>query len=247
MPESGTQSAAACGARAEQTLLVPDDVWRGTGFASRIGCENPGEHSLKLGTPGLKYGRPLAFKTRMAVFYANLKKCQRNPCQGGVEARAGIEPAHTGFADQCITTLLPRRSRCREPGMVGGNGGMSTVGRWRRVCGCLGSLSMVDGCFQRKRRGRGGGRGRVDGGWRQGLRMKWPMRGACAVRRTKRTERTEGMEGTPRGMTAGCFGAVHASSLRWRWFLPQVWARHCKLSRTTANGLTAGFRSRQRL
>lgn len=45
------------------------------------------------------------------------------------EARAGIEPAHTGFADQCITTLLPRRSRCREPGMVGGNGGMSTVGR----------------------------------------------------------------------------------------------------------------------
>ncbi len=24
---------------------------------------NPGEHSLKLGTPGLKYGRPLAFKT----------------------------------------------------------------------------------------------------------------------------------------------------------------------------------------
>jgi len=25
--------------------------------------------------------------------------------------------------------LLPRRSRCREPGMVGGNGGMSTVGR----------------------------------------------------------------------------------------------------------------------
>ncbi len=27
-----------------------------------------------------------------------------------VEARAGIEPAHTGFADQCITTLLPRHS-----------------------------------------------------------------------------------------------------------------------------------------
>lgn len=26
-----------------------------------------------------------------------------------VEARAGIEPAHTGFADQRITTLLPRR------------------------------------------------------------------------------------------------------------------------------------------
>ncbi len=27
-----------------------------------------------------------------------------------VEARAGIEPAHTGFADQCITTLLPRHA-----------------------------------------------------------------------------------------------------------------------------------------
>ena len=30
----------------------------------------------------------------------------------GMEARAGIEPAHTGFANQCITTLLPRQARC---------------------------------------------------------------------------------------------------------------------------------------
>jgi hypothetical protein len=59
---------------AEQTLLVPGVVWRGTGFASRIGCQNPGEHSLKLGTPGLKYGRPLAFKTSMSVCYANLNR-----------------------------------------------------------------------------------------------------------------------------------------------------------------------------
>jgi len=70
----GTQDTATCGAMAEQTLLVPGVVWRGTGFASRIGCQNPGEHSLKLGTPGLKYGRPLAFKTRMSVCYANFNR-----------------------------------------------------------------------------------------------------------------------------------------------------------------------------
>jgi hypothetical protein len=74
MPESGTQNTAACGAMAEQTLLVPGVVWRGTGFAPRIGCQNPGEHSLKLGTPGLKYGRPLAFKTRMSVYRVSLNQ-----------------------------------------------------------------------------------------------------------------------------------------------------------------------------
>jgi hypothetical protein len=83
MPESGTQNTAACGAMAEQTLLVPGVVWRGVGFASWIGCQHPGEHSLKLppslyelrrtrGTPGLKYGRPLAFKTKKSVYYAIL-------------------------------------------------------------------------------------------------------------------------------------------------------------------------------
>ena len=72
MPESGTQNTATCGAMAEQTLLVPGDVWSGAGFASRTGCQNPGEHSLKLGTPGLKYGRPLAFKTKKSVYYAIL-------------------------------------------------------------------------------------------------------------------------------------------------------------------------------
>ncbi len=39
-----------------------------------------------------------------------------------MEARAGIEPAHTGFADQCITTLLPRHARKRREGSG-----------WRRV------------------------------------------------------------------------------------------------------------------
>ncbi len=70
----GTQDTAASGAMAEQTLLAPGVVWRGAGFASRIDCQNPGEHSLKLGTPGLKYGRPLAFKARMSASYANLNK-----------------------------------------------------------------------------------------------------------------------------------------------------------------------------
>ena len=45
------------------SLLAPGVVWRSAGFASRIACQNPGEHSLELGTPGLYDGRPLAFKT----------------------------------------------------------------------------------------------------------------------------------------------------------------------------------------
>ena len=61
---------------ADQTLLVTGVVWRGSGFASQIGCQNPGEHSLKLGTPGLYYGRPLAFKTRMLVCYASLNNAR---------------------------------------------------------------------------------------------------------------------------------------------------------------------------
>ena len=74
MVPRGTLDTAACGVMAEQTLLAPGVVWRSTGFASRIACQNPGEHSLKLGTPGLNDGRPLAFKTRMSVCYAGLNK-----------------------------------------------------------------------------------------------------------------------------------------------------------------------------
>ena len=45
-----------------------------------------------------------------------------------VEARAGIEPAHTGFADQCITTLLPRHGNLLwfEDVKLVGVGGVST-------------------------------------------------------------------------------------------------------------------------
>ena len=72
---------------------------------------------------------PLDVVERVLTFVLTFHFVLRKSLIINVEARAGIEPAHTGFADQCITTLLPRRSRCREPGMVGGNGGMSTVGR----------------------------------------------------------------------------------------------------------------------
>ena len=72
MVPHGTLDTASCGGMAEQTLLAPGVAWRSTGFASRIACQNPGEHSLKLGTPGLKDGRPLAFKTRMSVCDASL-------------------------------------------------------------------------------------------------------------------------------------------------------------------------------
>lgn len=44
----GTLDAAAGGGMAEQTLLAPGVTWRSAGFASRIGCQNPGEHSLEL-------------------------------------------------------------------------------------------------------------------------------------------------------------------------------------------------------
>lgn len=47
------RATATCGATAEQALLVPSVVWRCAGFAARIGWQNPGEHSLTLGTPGL--------------------------------------------------------------------------------------------------------------------------------------------------------------------------------------------------
>ncbi len=60
---------------AEQTLLAPGVAWRGTGFAARIGPQNPGKHSLKLGIPGLYDGRPLAFKTTMSVCNAPLSNC----------------------------------------------------------------------------------------------------------------------------------------------------------------------------
>ena len=77
MEPRGTLDTAACGVMAEQTLLAPGVVWRSTGFASRIACQHPGEHSLELGTPGLKDGRPLAFKTRMSVCDASLNSSKR--------------------------------------------------------------------------------------------------------------------------------------------------------------------------
>ena len=46
----GTLDTAACSVKAEQTLLASGVVWRSPGFASRIVCQNPGEHSLRLGT-----------------------------------------------------------------------------------------------------------------------------------------------------------------------------------------------------
>ncbi len=46
-----------------------------------------------------------------------------------MEAEAGIEPAHTGFADQCITTLLPRHGYlvlCEKLEKLNGLGVVST-------------------------------------------------------------------------------------------------------------------------
>jgi hypothetical protein len=51
----------------------------------------------------------------------------RNSLRIKVEAGAGIEPAHTGFADQCITTLLPRHKGLRQvTTKLGEVGGVST-------------------------------------------------------------------------------------------------------------------------
>ena len=57
-----------------ETLLENEAREEEDRFASRIG-QNPGEHSLRLGTPGLNDGRPLAFKTKKSVYYAILNHC----------------------------------------------------------------------------------------------------------------------------------------------------------------------------
>jgi hypothetical protein len=36
---------------------------------------------------------------------------KRSALKGGLEARAGIEPAHKGFADLSLTTWVPRLGR----------------------------------------------------------------------------------------------------------------------------------------
>lgn len=74
-----------------------------------------------------------------------------------MEARAGIEPAHTGFADQCITTLLPRHARKRWEGSgrgaeVKGNGEREARGEFAVVGDCLLWFAVAD----RKCRKRGG-------------------------------------------------------------------------------------------
>ena len=48
-----------------QTLLVADGYSGAMGLLPGRVLLYPGEHSLKLGTPGLYDGRPLAFKRRM--------------------------------------------------------------------------------------------------------------------------------------------------------------------------------------
>ncbi len=55
-----------------ETLLEDGAREADDGFASWTGCQNPGEHSLTLGTPGLYCGRPLAFKAKQSVYYAIL-------------------------------------------------------------------------------------------------------------------------------------------------------------------------------
>jgi len=56
-----------------ETLLEDGTREEDDGFASRIDWLNPGEHSLRLGTPGLQDGRPLAFKTEMLVYYTSIR------------------------------------------------------------------------------------------------------------------------------------------------------------------------------
>lgn len=51
-----------------------------------------------------------------------------------VEARAGIEPAHTGFANQCITTLLPRQALSAKIHINRGTGAVNPV-KMSLACG----------------------------------------------------------------------------------------------------------------
>ena len=57
-----------------QTLLVPAGRDGVVGLLPGWVRAYPGEHSLKLGTPGLKDGRPLAFKAGPSVYDAIMKR-----------------------------------------------------------------------------------------------------------------------------------------------------------------------------
>ena len=63
---------------------------------------------------------------RVLTFVLTLPILELNPLFYKVEARAGIEPAHTGFANQCITTLLPRQTLFERSMSIGHVWGMST-------------------------------------------------------------------------------------------------------------------------
>ena len=78
---------------------------------------------------------------RVLTFVLTFPTPLHKPLIFNVEARAGIEPAHTGFADQCITTLLPRHARKRREGSG-----------WRRVVkvkgeGGRGEFAVVGDCL----------------------------------------------------------------------------------------------------
>ena len=86
------------------------EVWRRAGFASQTGCQNPGEHSLKLGTPGLYDGRPLAFKTRMSVYRASLSRSALGTLNDGLRKKDGLHLANAVSSMQACAVHLCHRS-----------------------------------------------------------------------------------------------------------------------------------------
>ncbi len=85
------------------TLLEDGMNEEDDGFAFRRGWQDPGEHSPRLGTPGLNDGRPLAFKTMKSVYHATIN---RDPFSIDHGITDSLAHCRTGSLTHCRTVAL---------------------------------------------------------------------------------------------------------------------------------------------
>jgi hypothetical protein len=78
-----------------RTLLVGTGCGGGLDLLPDAAAGNPGKHSLKLGIPGLQYGRPLAFNARVCeMVVEEWSRCYQRifmrVARGGVRAGRNV-------------------------------------------------------------------------------------------------------------------------------------------------------------